>query len=194
MSTSDAGREIMQFIRDGKKDELVKKIKKATWANPYVSSEFEEIQGKGVLFKAGTKEKNLNKSVQDILIGQLNILESVMEENGLNVSSDDIISSYLPDLKYAALMNSSQLAKYNQDFTAALNDATRKALTAEGKQASNNSDGDLKNNDNTLKKKAEAKSKLDEALAKVEKFKNGEMAREYILAGVFELNPQLKGM
>ena len=200
MSTSDAGREIMQFLRDGKKDELVKKIKKATWANPYVSSEFEEIQGKGVLFKAGTKEKNLNKSVQDILIGQLNILESVMEENGLNVSSDDIISSYLPDLKYAALMNSSQLAKYNQDFTAALNDATQKALnynayvTAEGKQASDNSDGNLRSNEETLKNKAQAKSKLDEALAKVEKFKNGEMAREYILAGVFELNPQLKGM
>ena len=41
----------------------------------------------------------------------------------------------------------------------------------------------------TLEKKAKAKSALDEALAKVEKFKNGEMAREYILAGVFELNP-----
>lgn len=200
MSTSDAGREIMQFIRDGKKDELVKKIKKATWANPYISSKFEEIQGKGVLFKAGTKENNLNKSVQNILIGQLDILESVMKTNGLDVSSNDIISSYLPDLKYAALMNSSQLAKYNQDFTAALNDATRKALdynsyvTAEGKQASDNSDGNLRNNEETLKRKAKAKSDLDEALAKVEKFKNGEMSRDYILAGVFELNPQLKGM
>ena len=200
MSTSDAGREIMQFIRDGKKDELVKKIQKATWANPYISSDFEEIKGKGVLFKAGTKENNLNKSVQNILIGQLDILESVMKANGLDVSSNDIISSYLPDLKYAALMNSSQLAKYNQDFTAALNDATRKALdynsyvTAEGKQASDNSDGNLRSNEETLKKKAQAKSDLDEALAKVEKFKNGEMSRDYILAGVFELNPQLKGM
>lgn len=200
MSTSDAGREIMQFIRDGKKGELVKKIQKATWANPYISSDFEEIKGKGVLFKAGTKENNLNKSVQNILIGQLDILESVMKANGLDVSSNDIISSYLPDLKYAALMNSSQLAKYNQDFTAALNDATRKALdynsyvTAEGKQASDNSDGSLRSNEETLKRKAKAKSDLDEALAKVEKFKNGEMSRDYILAGVFELNPQLKGI
>lgn len=199
MTDTDAGREIMQMLRDGKRNELERRIKKATWANPYLSSNLQEVKDKGVLYGAGTKENNLNTTIQNVMIKQLDILESVMKQNGLDVPQDSIIGSYLPDLKFAALMNSSQLAKYNQDFKRALDNAMKKAVdynsyvTAEGKQSADNADGDLKSNERTIENKAKAKSKLNEALALVEKFKSGEMSRDYILAGVFELNPRLKG-
>lgn len=217
MQRTTAQQELVAYLREGKKDQLIKEIKKTNFNTSALSTEF-DIQGDQVFLKAGTQENNLNKDIQDTMINYVNTLDAILKQNGLNISRESIIEEYIPDLRYAALVGSSQLGLYVQDFENKINGALNAAIdyknmqTTAGRQEAGITDKSVREaekseknsekskqgsekttteEDSVLKNLQEVKEDFDNALAEVKEFKEGKRRRDYILSAIAETNAPL---
>ena len=217
MQRTTAQQELVAYLREGKKDQLIKEIKKTNFNTSALSTEF-DIQGDQVFLKAGTQENNLNKDIQDTMINYVNILDTTLKQNGLNISRESIIEEYIPDLRYAGLVGSSQLGLYVQDFENKINGALNAAIdyknmqTTAGRQEAGITDKSVREaekseknsekskqgsekktteEDSVLKNLQEVKEDFDNALAEVKEFKEGKRRRDYILSAIAETNAPL---
>lgn len=212
MQRTTAQQEILSYLREGKKGELIKEIKKTKFNTDSLRIDFNTYNDK-IFLKAGDAQNNLNKDIQDAMINYVNILDSTLKQNGLDISRDSIIDKYIPDLRYATLLGSSQLGLYVQDFENAINGAVSSAIdynnnsSTAARQAADVKDkqireekkstdeaetvdiSELASYKNILK---DAKKKFEESLQIVEDFKSGKNKRDYILSAIMDTNPTLQ--
>lgn len=215
MSRTAAQQEIVSYLREGKKQELIDEVKRTQFNTSALSTNFETTDN-SVLLKAGTKDNNLNKDIQDTIIQYIENLDRTLNQNGLNISRESMIDSYLPDLRYGALVGSSQLGLYIQHFEEKVNNALNAAIyykdsqtTAarqeagitdkserEAEKAEKASKGENKSisevtADAELASLQSNKEKFEEAIKEVEEFKSGKRRRDYILSAIMETNEPL---
>lgn len=207
MQRTTAQQELVAYLREGKKDQLIKEIRKTNFNTSALSTDF-DIQGDQVFLKAGTKDNNINKDIQDTMVNYIETLDSILKQNGLNISREDIIEKYLPDLRYATLVGSSQLGLYVQDFENKINGALNAAIdyknmqstagrqeaevtdksVREAEKQSNEDNKEAEAENNVLQKRKEA---FDNAIKEVNEFKEGKRRRDYILSAIAETNSPL---
>ena len=212
MSRTSAQQEIVSYLREGKKQELIDEVKRTQFNTSALSTNF-ETTGNSVLLKAGTKDNNLNKDIQDTMIQYIENLDRTLNQNGLNISRESMIDSYLPDLRYGALVGSSQLGLYIQHFEEKVNNALNAAIyykdsqTTAARQEAGITDKSEREAEKASKGEnkpisavtAEAelaslqsnKEKFEEAIKEVEEFKSGKRRRDYILSAIMETNEPL---
>lgn len=207
MQRTTAQQEIVAYLREGKKDQLIKEIRKTNFNTSALSTDF-DIQGDQVFLKAGTKDNNINKDIQDTMVNYVETLDSILKQNGLDISRESIIDQYLPDLRYAALVGSSQLGLYVQDFENKINGALNAAIdyknmqSTAGRQEAGVTDKSVREAEKQSKednKEAEAednvlqkrKEDFDNAIKEVNEFKEGKRRRDYILSAIAETNSPL---
>ena len=212
MSRTSAQQEIVSYLREGKKQELIDEVKRTQFNTSALSTNFEATDN-SVLLKAGTKDNNLNKDIQDTMIQYIENLDRTLNQNGLNISRESMIDSYLPDLRYGALVGSSQLGLYIQHFEEKVNNALNAAIYYKDSQttaarqeagitdksereAEKASKGENKpiseiTADAELASLQSNKEKFEEAIKEVEEFKSGKRRRDYILSAIMETNEPL---
>lgn len=215
MSKTSAQQEIVAYLREGKKQELIDEVKRTQFNTSALSTNFEATDN-SVLLKAGTKDNNLNKDIQDTMIQYIENLDRTLNQNGLNISRESMIDSYLPDLRYGALVGSSQLGLYIQHFEEKVNNALNAAIyykdsqTTAARQEAGITDKSVKEAEKAEKaSKGENKSieevtadaelanlksnreKFEDAIKEVEEFKSGKRRRDYILSAIMETNEPL---
>lgn len=207
MQRTTAQQELVAYLREGKKDQLIKEIRKTNFNTSALSTDF-DIQGDQVFLKAGTKDNNINKDIQDTMVNYVETLDSILKQNGLDISRESIIDQYLPDLRYAALVGSSQLGLYVQDFENKINGALNAAIdyknmqSTAGRQEAGVTDKSIREAEKQSKednKEAEAednvlqkrKEDFDNAIKEVNEFKEGKRRRDYILSAIAETNSPL---
>lgn len=215
MSKTSAQQEIVAYLREGKKQELIDEVKRTQFNTSALSTNFEATDN-SVLLKAGTKDDNLNKDIQDAMIQYIDNLDRTLNQNGLNISRESMIDSYLPDLRYGALVGSSQLGLYIQHFEEKVNNALNAAIyykdsqttaarqeagitdksVREAEKAEKASKGENKSieevtADAELANLKSNKEKFEEAIKEVEEFKSGKRRRDYILSAIMETNEPL---
>lgn len=207
MQRTTAQQELVAYLREGKKDQLIKEIRKTNFNTSALSTDF-DIQGDQVFLKAGTKDNNINKDIQDTMVNYVETLDSILKQNGLDISRESIIDQYLPDLRYAALVGSSQLGLYVQDFENKINGALNAAIdyknmqSTAGRQEAGVTDKSVREAEKQSKednKEAEAennvlqkrKEDFDNAIKEVNEFKEGKRRKDYILSAIAETNSPL---
>lgn len=215
MQRTTAQQEIVSYLREGKKDQLIKEISKTKFNTDALALDF-ETSGDKVFLKAGSSTNNLNKDIQNAMINYIETLDGVLKQNGLDISRETIIDNYIPDLRYSALIGSSQLGLYVQDFENAINSAVANAITyntsttTAARQANSIEDenitkkaleedkkgttGEVENVELKSYKKIlqDAKQSFEESLQIVEDFKSGKNRRDYILSAIMDTNPSLQ--
>ena len=215
MSRTSAQQEIVAYLREGKKQELIDEVKRTQFNTSALSTNFEATDN-SILLKAGTKDDNLNKDIQNAMIQYIDNLDRTLNQNGLNISRESMIDSYLPDLRYGALVGSSQLGLYIQHFEEKVNNALNAAIyykdsqttaarqeagitdksVREAEKAEKASKGENKSieevtADAELANLQSNKEKFEDAIKEVEEFKSGKRRRDYILSAIMETNEPL---
>lgn len=203
MNTESANQHILYLLREGKRGEIEREMRKMTFgskdlsATKLLGSDYESG------FAPGTETDNQDKALKDAFVSTLDMFEGIMDGAGIKMADDAVIdASLLRDVRFNMLSKSTSAAVYLQDFNTSVSDYYN--AYKEYQEAYNNvqtgnknkpspSDSSKPMNDNEASQAHldEKKNAMLEARAKAQSYVNGERSGELVLRGIFETNPFL---
>lgn len=199
---SSAYQQAVYLIADGKGEELKKIASKMSLGAKDLSTQFIENSDGTYSFKpAENYEDSQDYAIKQEFYRQIDEINDILSSEGAKISKDSLLNDKLirRELKFHSLLQSSILGIYTNDFNNLLSDLTstsKEISILETAKAGNNLEKtDTQNNQEKRsftssdeQKLQELKKKQKNLREKLEKYKNGAMANEFISEALFELD------
>ena len=191
MSRKQAYQELVALVRNGKKEELFKTIDKLEIADSNLAASHEG---------QGTDNDNLNKANKDLLKGMVNMVDDLLNTNGVSIDDSSILKHLSEPArglaKFQALLGNDEregstiLASYVQRFNTLSTEivdtnAKIKALEEKNGDKAPNLTSDEQTDLGNLKVKLARLQKMRD------NYLNGEMAKNILPKVLFELAPSI---
>ena len=201
MDQKQAYQELVALIRNGKKDDFLRTVKKLEISDSNLSAtDLDIIDGQAV-YKPGTSENNQDRANKTVLEGMVNLIDNLLTINGVKMDDQSILSKLQGAKNMAQFqtilggdnVGSATLANYVQRFNtlstkiadlAMKIDAIQHPRTdqkGEAQQIQNQNQGDL----------SALQAEMNEAIKERDAYLNGDMAKIIIPKVLFEMSPIL---
>lgn len=201
MDQKQAYQELVALIRNGKKDDFLRTIKKLEINDSNLSAtDFEMIDGKAQ-YKQGTPENNKDKANKIVLEGMVNLIDNLLTINGVKMDDQSILSKLQGAKGMAQFqtilggenVGSATLANYVQRFNTLSTKIADLAIKidaiqhprvdqkGEAQQLQTQNQGDL----------SALQAEMNKAIQERDAYLNGDMAQTVIPQIIFEMSPIL---
>lgn len=206
MKDSDAYQEAVHIIADGGYQKLVEATNKIEGlGNKYLSTrQVKNSDGTVSYEEAKNYEDSQDYSIKQELIKQFKAIDDILNSEGAKISTDSLINDKLirREMKYHALLGSNVLGVYTNEFNNLLSDLTdvsNQINELEKAKSGNNPERtDLQNrndkkdfNKSDEENLSNLKKKQKKLRERLEQYKNGEVANEFISEALFELDTHI---
>lgn len=191
MSQESATKELVDFIQQGKEEELISAVNKMTFGNKYLDEQGNQVddETKSQDFQI---KKNFARLVTDI--------KDVLTVNGANLDKDSLLKELgTQDIRYGMLASLAAeksnaiewyLNRYN-DLSSQLVAKSLELKDLTGKQTDKEK---REGNDDNSEKEKSLKEEIKNIKDELDKFKDGTMSDEFILDALFEMTSKISGV
>ena len=189
-----AYQELVGFIREGKKNQLLKIADKLTWGNPYLSAvkTTEGLNGEE-LYLPGNAMENQDLAVKTNFKNFVNEVENILNASlkGQSLSDDtflDIQTGMPKELRFLALRNSATAAEWLQDYNTNLTNLVQKTLELQAVKRelrTNPDDEALNNRERQLQKSIKQSQEI------IDEYTSGKASVRFKEQALFEMNTAL---
>ncbi len=204
-SNSDAYKQFVHLIANGQQNEFLDTMNKMDLGNKYLSTRMIKNSDGTVSYEAAKDyEDSQDYAIKQELTKQANIISDIMNSEGAKISTDSLINDKLirRELKYHSLLNSNVLGVYTNEFNNLLSDlvdTSKQVQDLENIKVGNDpTKTDLHNKEDKKEFSKSDEENLNQLKKKqkqlrdrLEQYKNGEVANEFIEEALFELDTQI---
>lgn len=202
---SAAYKQAVYLIADGKGEELKKTASKMSLGSKDLSTQFVENSDGTYSFKpAESYEDSQDYAIKQEFYRQIDEISDILNSEGAKVPKSSLLNDKLirRELKFHTLLQSNVLGVYTNDFNNLLCDLTSTSkqinLLEAAKAGNDPNKTDTQNNQEKKSFSSSDEQKLQELKKeqkvlreKLEKYKNGSMANEFIGEALFELDTNI---
>ena len=201
MTKQQAYQELVALIRNGKKDDFLRTIKKLETGDSNLSATRHQVVDGKFQYQTGTEEDNQDKANKIVLEGMVNLIDNLLTINGVKMDDQSILSKLSGAremIRFQTLLGGDQvgsatLANYLQNFNtlstkiadlAMKIDAIQHPRTdqkGEAQQLTAQNQGGL----------SDLQAEMNQAIKERDAYLNGDMAKIIIPKVIFELSPVL---
>lgn len=202
---SDAYKQLVHIVQNGQAQEFIDTVNKMTLGNTALSTiEVKNSDGTTSYKPAEKYEDSQDYIIKQKLIEQVNMIDNILQSEGAKISDDSLLNDKLirSELKYYSLLNSNVLGVYTNEFNNLLSDlidTTHQIDELESAKSGNSSEKTDEQNRQDKKsftkqdeqKLQDLKKQQKELRNKLEMYKNGSMANEFIGEALFEMDSHI---
>ena len=199
MDKEQATKEMITMVRDGKKEDLFKQIDKSTFASEYLSLDKAENEDSG--FLPAEKGESQNDAVKKILVTEINNIENILNQSGVNISNDQLLETMtLKDIRFSRLVNSTQALRFIEDFEGLLEEYVNLEIQTKPQNLTDGAKKREKDAEEAIEQitgtdlNKEAESRKKELLTELKSFISGEKSNSYIMKSIFEMETGINNM
>ena len=199
MDKEQATKEMITMIRDGKKEDLFKQIDKSTFASEYLSLDRAENEDSG--FLPAEKGESQNDAVKKILVTEINNIENILNQSGVNISNDQLLETMtLKDIRFSRLVNSTQALRFIEDFEGLLEEYVNLEIQTKPQNLTDGAKKREKDAEEAIEQitgtdlNKETESRKKELLTELKSFISGEKSNSYIMKSIFEMETGINNM
>ena len=202
---SEAYKQLVNIVQNGQSQEFIDTVNKMQLGNRDLSMNEVQNSDRTTSYKpAENYQDSQDYAIKQQLIEQVRMIEDLLTSEGAKISDDSLLNDKLirRELKYYSLLNSNVLGVYTNDFSNLISDlidTTNQVNKLESAKSGNDAEKtdsqnrqDEKNfskeDENKLK---ELKKQQKDLRNKLEMYKNGSMANEFIGEALFEMDSHI---
>lgn len=202
---SEAYKQLVNIVQNGQAQEFIDTVNKTELGSRDLSMNVVQNSDGTVSYKpAENYQDSQDYAIKQQLIEQVRMIDDILTSEGAKISDDSLLNDKLirRELKYYSLLNSNVLGVYTNDFSNLipdLIDTTNQVNKLESAKSGNDAEKtdsqnrqDKKNfseeDENKLK---ELKKQQKDLRNKLEMYKNGSMANEFIGEALFEMDSHI---
>lgn len=202
---SEAYKQLVNIVQNGQSQEFIDTVNKMQLGNRDLSMNEVQNSDRTTSYKpAENYQDSQDYAIKQQLIEQVRMIDDILTSEGAKISDDSLLNDKLirRELKYYSLLNSNVLGVYTNDFSNLISDlidTTNQVNKLESAKSGNDAEKtdsqnrqDKKNfseeDENKLK---ELKKQQKDLRNKLEMYKNGSMANEFIGEALFEMDSHI---
>ena len=202
---SEAYKQLVHIVQNGQGQEFIDTVNKMELGNRDLSMNAVQNSDGTTSYKpAENYEDSQDYFIKQKLIEQVNMIDNILQSEGAKISDDSLLNDKLirKELKYHSLLQSNVLGVYTNEFNNLLSDlidtshqideleSAKSGNDAEKTDTQNRQDKKnfTKEDENKLK---ELKKQQKELRDKLEMYRNGSMANEFIGEALFEMDSHI---
>lgn len=204
-SNSDSYKQLVHLIANGQQEEFIKTFNKMDLGNRYLSTRIIKNSDGTISYEAAKNyEDSQDYAIKQELTNQVKMISDILNSEGAKISKDSLINDKLirRELKYHSLLGSNVLGIYTNEFNNLLSDlvdTSRQVQELENIKSGNDpTKTDLHNKEEKKEfsksdeeNLSQLKKKQKQLRDRLEQYKNGEVANEFIGEALFELDTQI---
>lgn len=202
---SEAYKHLVNIVQNGQAQEFIDTVNKMELGNRYLSTVTVQNSDGTTSYKPAERyEDSQDYAIKQKLIEQVNMIDNILTSEGAKISDDSLLNDKLirKELKYHSLLNSNVLGVYTNEFNNLLSDlidTTSQIDELEASKSGNASDKTDEQNRQDQKsfskedekRLQELKKQQKELRDKLEMYRNGSMANEFIGEALFEMDSHI---
>lgn len=202
---SEAYKHLVNIVQNGQAQEFIDTVNKMELGNRDLSTITVQNSDGTTSYKPAERyEDSQDYAIKQKLIEQVNMIDNILTSEGAKISDDSLLNDKLirKELKYHSLLNSNILGVYTNEFNNLLSDlidTTSQIDELEASKSGNASDKTDEQNRQDQKsfskedekRLQELKKQQKELRDKLEMYRNGSMANEFIGEALFEMDSHI---
>lgn len=202
---SEAYKHLVNIVQNGQAQEFIDTVNKMELGNRDLSTVTVQNSDGTTSYKPAERyEDSQDYAIKQKLIEQVNMIDNILTSEGAKISDDSLLNDKLirKELKYHSLLNSNILGVYTNEFNNLLSDLidttsqideleTSKSGNASDKTDEQNRQDQKSFSKEDEKRLQELKKQQKELRDKLEMYRNGSMANEFISEALFEMDSHI---
>ena len=202
---SEAYKHLVNIVQNGQAQEFIDTVNKMELGNRDLSTITVQNSDGTTSYKPAERyEDSQDYAIKQKLIEQVNMIDNILTSEGAKISDDSLLNDKLirKELKYHSLLNSNILGVYTNEFNNLLSDLIDTTSQIDELEASKSGNASNKTDEQNRqdqksfskedeKRLQELKKQQKELRDKLEMYRNGSMANEFIGEALFEMDSHI---
>lgn len=196
MDRSQAMRELIHLVNEGKEGEFLSQLDKITLGNKNLSaSEVITSNENGIVWAEAKKGDNQDLAIKTVLKNEVKFIKNILEAEGAKLSKESLLNkltledqkTILQEFRFNRLRDTQSMGLFLQNYQTYQKDLI--SIYSELAKLDASKTDSSEESEEMVNRRKQLNEKLNETREKIKQYKEGKVVPEAIMDALFEMNP-----